>query len=1128
MLCRTARWGALALLALLPLSGAVAGEIWRIGANDNSYDEFAIARDYPRYAAAFPQDVTYEIGRSNAKTDWPFIQPGPADAWAGSREHPFRIRFDLPSVPTAPLELAIDLVSVQSPNSATLVLTVNGTSGEYQLTPGAGDATLGDPSLGREQLVTAYLDPAILRAGANEIVITVRGSWILYDAISLATSAAGTTGASVESLQLEQTQLLKRQPGGRLANVVTATVRATGAEPITLEQHVEGAPAAEVPAVGGVRFGDLRVELLVPEVTAPRKLTVVARTGPARAEAEMTLQPVRHWRIYVAAASHTDIGYTDLQENCIERHCENADVALKLCREFPGFGWNLETSWQADEYLRRRGRSSQAELFRLANEGRLGIQANYLNMLTGLCSHEGLNRWLSFAHKLHVEHGVPFESAVTTDVPTQVWSIPTTLAAAGIRYYATGINNDRAYPFRNQMVGYPYWWEGPDGSRVLAYFAPGYAHGVGPLGSRGAFEGWLRQALAGKESFPYDALFLYGLVSDNQPVAQETARVATEWNEAYAFPRLYVGPYAEYMRYMDETYGDRLPVLRGDPGVYWEDGAASSAAETTLNRNAHEIASAGEALHGLAAQTAPDRADPATGEFAEMWRNVLLYDEHTWGAYNSISQPDLQFVKDQWAVKASFAEEADRRSRELLGSGLASLVDLVPTKGPSLVLYNATSWPREGGIVEERIPTGTVPTDPATGKVLPTVEIAETRAGTDVVFRAPTIPPWGYVVCPLVEGRGAEPVREELDATKEARLGPFTLRFATDTGAVASLRDAAGRELVDASSGYGLNEYLYVSGGDDSDIISARGRKATLTINRASGPSFERVVMPGLGESLVVHGSAPNTPSLQAAYTVWDGSNVLQVANQLERTEERKKEAVYFAFPFRTTQPEVRTEIPNGVVRCGPDQLKGGCTEWFATEHWVRVAGAEGSVAWTSADAPLFCVDDINRGLWPEGLEVRKGWLFSYAMNNYWHTNYKASQDGYFRFRFAVTTSGVATDAGAARFGWQESMPIWARLQTEEHEGALPAGSASLCRVVSDRAVITAVKPAEEGGGLVVRLFSYGTKPVDAVLDLGAIPFTTATRCTLMEDPLERLEVSGSRVLVPGVVPLRPVTVLLR
>ena len=66
----------------------------------------------------------------------------------------------------------------------------------------------------------------------------------------------------------------------------------------------------------------------------------------------------------------------------------------------------------------------------------------------------------------------------------------------------------------------PCWWEGPDGSRVLMMYVPGYAHavGLGPGPERRAGPGTCSAALRGYEErkdYPYDAVFLHGAVSDN-------------------------------------------------------------------------------------------------------------------------------------------------------------------------------------------------------------------------------------------------------------------------------------------------------------------------------------------------------------------------------------------------------------------------------------------------------------------------------------------------------------------------------------------------------------------------------------------------------------------------------------
>ena len=62
-----------------------------------------------------------------------------------------------------------------------------------------------------------------------------------------------------------------------------------------------------------------------------------------------------------------------------------------------------------------------------------------------------------------------------------------------------------------------------------------------------------------------------------------------------------------------------------------------------------------------------------------------------------------------------------------------------------------------------------------------------------------------------------------------------------------------------------------------------------------------------------------------------------------------------------------------------------------------------------SHDAPLVCFQDINRGKWQSNLPFDTGHVYAYVMNNYWHTNYKAGQDGDFAFRFAVTSRSATS-----------------------------------------------------------------------------------------------------------------------
>ena len=677
---------------------------------------------------------------------------------------------------------------------------------------------------------------------------------------------------------------------------------------------------------------------------------------------------------------------------------------------------------------------------------------------------------------------------------------------------------------------------------MLAYFSRGYAQSGRALQSHEDLRNFVIGAINNKEQFPYDALFFYGAFGDNQPLNENIAQTAQKWANEYEYPKVVVGPQARYFEYMEETYGDQIPVIRGDAGVYWEDGAGSSARETTLNRRAHEAASAADALFALSAAAGGPRAPES--DLREFWRNILLYDEHTWGAWCSISQPDSEQTVGQWEIKADFAHDADRQGKELLDEGLTRLASLVATDGPALLVYNPTSWQREADVVpfatwrRERdpedagslLPTGHVPLDPRAGEPLPTVDLDPDYTGAthDILMRTPSIPPWGYVVCPLVEG---DPVpRAEAQEVSAPVLENEHLRLEFDrkTGGIASLTDKqTGRELADPAAPHRLNEYLYVSGGDGTNIVDIGAKKpAELTVHEPTEVRFVRWVVPAMGSMVVMEAQCEKTPELQSIVMLPDGVPAVWITNNVTREAERKKEAAYFAFPFAAEQPEIRMEIPNGVMRPEIDQLPGACRDWYAMQHWVRIADGESGVALASPDAPLLCVGDINRGLWQEELNVETGHLYSYIMNNYWFTNYKADQGGQMQFRYALTTRALS-DAEAAKFGWQASMPLQLRLIPGAQDGPLPSRPTSLCRVQPESVMVTAIKSPEVGSGLVVRLFSLDEKPVTARVSFGPLRLRSATLCNLVEEPIEDLALDGSTVRV-RIKPMTPTTVLVK
>ena len=85
--------------------------------------------------------------------------------------------------------------------------------------------------------------------------------------------------------------------------------------------------------------------------------------------------------MYIVHHSHTDVGYTDLQERVIHAQAGYIRTVLQIMRkpENSDFRWNCETWFCVEEFLKDAAPDERAEFFRLVREGRIGLSATYLN-----------------------------------------------------------------------------------------------------------------------------------------------------------------------------------------------------------------------------------------------------------------------------------------------------------------------------------------------------------------------------------------------------------------------------------------------------------------------------------------------------------------------------------------------------------------------------------------------------------------------------------------------------------------------------------------------------------------------------------------------------------------------------
>jgi alpha-mannosidase len=286
-----------------------------------------------------------------------------------------------------------------------------------------------------------------------------------------------------------------------------------------------------------------------------------------------------------------------------------------------------------------------------------------------------------------------------------------------------------------------------------------------------------------------------------------------DWNERYATPTLIIARNSGALDEFARRYGEKLPVVRGDFSPYWEDGAASTALATGVNRRACERIAQAQILWAL------QRPDLGLHEaFDRAWNKMLMYDEHTWGAHNSISHPDHAFAIQQDRYKQQFAHDGAAMTQELIeritGAGREH-------ETQAFDICNTASWARDELIVlsAEQSAGGDRVVDDG-GQAIPSQRLAS----GGLAFIARDVPPLGarrYTVEPGEAFSSGTARAEGLTIGNDH----VSLTINEATGAIASMRCAdVDHELVDQSRAEGLNDYLYIIGRDaDTNRMTIEG-----------------------------------------------------------------------------------------------------------------------------------------------------------------------------------------------------------------------------------------------------------------------------------------------------------------
>lgn len=837
--------------------------------------------------------------------------------------------------------------------------------------------------------------------------------------------------------------------------------------------------------------------------------------------------------ILVYHHSHLDVGYTHPQPVLWELQKTYIDQAIGLCEETSGnapedrFYWTCEATSPVLRWLEQADEEEVARFDKLVRNGQICLTATYMHS-TPLCSAEEIARSLYPVKALRDRFGAPIRTAINHDINGQPWMFGQLLIDAGIELYTTGVNTHfGGIPMPRPQA---FRWEAQDKRNLLAFHGEHYSlfTQFGELweNDMDKMQAGLRRYMdhLEKQNYGYDFIYLSATnipMFDNTPPDRELLGMIRRWNELKLGPTIRMVTPEMLLDRLKGLPSEQVPTYAGDWTDFWNFGAQSSADETRLSRRTKTSLQSAEFLAAFRGPLSKKEAKA----YEEAWDQVQLYDEHTWGANISITQPDSQYTKVLWGHKAHYAFLANSLSGYLLNRELETFSGnpLQSGEPEGALLVNPSGF-------AQSIDIRTGQDWFHGGRHTSAARFHQHKNNENTDWTLPSrgtveLKPFSYKFVPLEETKATVSEAEVIIEDGKIETAFYKLTYDADTGRLLGLVDKkTGWQMLDTSSRWTLFQYVR----ETVDPLRQRNHRESLfhrdvdscnySIScwkrewKADRRGAEKLVSltaerHDSGATLVLVWHAPGVERLEQRITLFRDKPGIEMIAVLDKTDDKAPESIYFAIPLKLSVGwEAVFDSADALVRLDKDQLPGVSRDWVTVDRAVSVFDGSHGVTLACPDAPLVQIGDFNFG--KESKEISRQenpLLLAWPLNNYWDTNFKASQPGRVTLKYVLHPFGNFEPSQMIARGAEASLPV--QLFPAIHCKAEKEGT--LLQVSGEGVVASYVKPAVDGEGLIVRLHNPTAAASAFSVGLPGIALQSANLANLLEEAKEPLDVSG-------------------
>jgi alpha-mannosidase len=798
--------------------------------------------------------------------------------------------------------------------------------------------------------------------------------------------------------------------------------------------------------------------------------------------------------IVATGNSHIDMAWLWPWTETVEVVRNTFRSALDLMREYPDFSFTASSA-QAYVWMEEKYPGMFREIQQRVKEGRWEIVGGmWVEPDLNLPSGESLVRQVMLGKRyFQQKFGVDVKIGWNPDSFGYNWQLPQIYKKCGMDYFVT----QKIYWNDTTKIAHKlFWWEAPDGSRILTYFPHDYANGIEP-------PKMAEDLAAYAPPLGGEMMHLYG-VGDHGggPTRTMLDTVLRLQAPGTVYPKVRFGTAARFFDDLQKRLASLdVPTVRDELYLEYHRGVQTTQAETKKRiRRTEDLLLNAEKFSALASLGTYPLGPYPQASLERGWQRLLFDQFHDIMPGSGIAQ--------NYEDARLNLEDVGRAGRQALNGALESIAGRVDTSRPGVpvMIFNPLAWPRTEVVeVEAQLPSrtaGATVTDPA-GKPVDSQMLSMGRDTNRVrLLVRTTAPALGYSTLFL---GGLQPPAllsslSDLHATVDSIENQF-LRVKIDpkTGCMTSLFDKrSGTEaLAPNSCGNLLQTFVDKPKEYDAWNIDADFEKQHWDLTQAD--EVKLVESGPLRAVIQVKNHFRNSSFVQDI-TLDAGAPRVDVKMQAEWHE--KHILLKVAFPLSAHNDNATFEIPYGSVERPTTRRTPAERAKFEVpaQQWADLSDASHG---------LSLLNDCKYGYDAKGNVLRLSLLRSPE----WPDPH--ADEGHHEFTYSLYPHGGGwREAGTVRRGYELNYPLLP-LGAGNHAGVLPA-ERSFLGIREDNVVVTAVKKAEDDDALIVRFYEWAGRKGDVHVQLPQAA-RAAAETDLMERPLHALALAtnGTEVAVP-------------